>query len=150
MINNVVLIGRITRDPELRKTQNGKSVLSFSIAVNRKFKTDNGPDADFINVTAWNHSADFVARYVTKGDLLGVEGRIETSTYQDKDDRTVYKTEVIADSVQALESKKEKESRLGGGVSRSESFQKAATYEEKIDEEFGGPTLDITSDDLPF
>ena len=83
MINNVVLVGRLTRDPELRKTQTGKSVLSFSCAVNRKFKTET-QTADFINCVAWNQTADFLARYATKGALVGIEGRIQTRNYEDK------------------------------------------------------------------
>lgn len=148
MINNVVLVGRITRDPEPKKTQTGKSVLSFTLAVNRKFKGQDGQDADFINIVAWNQSADFIARYVTKGDLLGVEGRIETRNYEDKTGTRIYITEVIANSVQPLESKKEKESRQSG---RSEAYNQAAAYEDpEQEDQFGGPTLDITSDDLPF
>ena len=106
MINNVVLVGRLTRDPELRKTQTGKSVLSFSCAVNRKFKTET-QTADFINCVAWNQTADFLARYATKGALVGIEGRIQTRNYDDKTGNRVYVTEVVCDSVQLLENKAE-------------------------------------------
>ena len=162
MINNVVLVGRLTRDPELRKTQTGKSVLSFSCAVNRKFKTET-QTADFINCVAWNQTADFLARYATKGALVGIEGRIQTRNYDDKTGNRVYVTEVVCDSVQLLESKAEAERRQsqqgsqgyaqGGGQSFSQGGGQSYYPDSSsgdLDEEFGGPTLDISSDDLPF
>ena len=138
MINNVVLTGRLTRDPELRKTQSGTSVLSFTVAVNRKFDKD---ETDFINVVAWKHSAEFLSQHGSKGSLVGVEGRIQTRNYEDKDGKMVYVTEVVADNVQLLESKAKAEERRGQGGSNH--------YEEK-EEEFGGQTIDIGADDLPF
>lgn len=154
MINNVVLVGRLTRDPELRKTQTGKSVLSFSIAVNRKFKTED-QTADFINCVAWNQTADFLARYATKGALVGTEGRIQTRNYEDKTGNRVYVTEVVCDSVQLLESKAEAERRQSQQGSQGYSQSREQNYypdqsSNDIDEDFGGPTLDISSDDLPF
>lgn len=110
MINRVVLVGRITRDPLLRKTQSGTSVVSFIVACNRRIKQEGQPEADFINCVAWNKTADFMAQYVKKGALLGVEGRIQTRNYDDKDGKRVYVTEVVADSVQLLESKKDVQS----------------------------------------
>ena len=146
MINNVTLVGRTTKDIELRKTQNGKSVANFTLAVNRIFKTDD-QTADFINVVTWNHSADFAARYVDKGDLIGVTGRIQTRNYEDKTGNRVYITEIVADTVQALESRKEKEARQG-----AQSYQDNQNDYVDLDQETfsGGPTLDISSDDLPF
>lgn len=154
MINNVVLVGRLTRDPELRKTQTGKSVLSFSCAVNRKYKSEN-QTADFINCVAWNQTADFLARYATKGALVGIEGRIQTRNYEDKTGNRVYVTEVVCDSVQLLESKAEAERRQAQQGSSSYSQPSGQSYypdesSDDLDEEFGGPTLDISSDDLPF
>lgn len=156
MINNVVLVGRLTRDPELRKTQTGRSVLSFSIAVNRKFQSQEQA-ADFINCVAWNQTADFLARYATKGALVGVEGRIQTRNYEDKTGNRVYVTEVVCDSVQLLESRAEAERRQAQQGSSSYSQQSSQGYYEDqsrdssdLDEDFGGPTLDISSDDLPF
>lgn len=146
MINNVTLVGRTTRDIELRKTQSGKSVASFTIAVNRTFKTEE-QSADFINVVAWNHSADFLARYVSKGGLIGVVGRIQTRNYDDKQGNRVYITEVVADSVQSLESRDERAKREG-----TQSYQDNQNDYVDLDQETfsGGPTLDISSDDLPF
>ncbi len=152
MINNVVLVGRLTRDPELRKTQSGTSVLSFTCAVNRKFQSQD-QTADFINCVAWNQTADFLARYGTKGALVGVEGRIQTRNYEDKTGNRVYVTEVVCDSVQLLESRAEaqrrqtNENQYGGGSS-SGYYQDDQTVD--IEEEFGDVTLDISSDDLPF
>ncbi len=155
MINNVVLVGRLTRDPELRKTQSGTSVLSFTCAVNRKFQSQE-QTADFINCVAWNQTADFLSRYATKGALVGVEGRIQTRNYEDKTGNRVYVTEVVAESVQLLESRAEAERRQTTGSTQNyQSFDNnQGFYEDKstvdIEEEFGGPTLDISSDDLPF
>lgn len=109
MINRVVLVGRITKDPVLRKTPNGTSVVSFTIACNRRVPSQ-GQDADFINCVAWNKTADFMAQYVKKGALLGVEGGIQTRNYDDKNGKRVYVTEVVCDSVQFLEGKKAAES----------------------------------------
>lgn len=140
MINNWVGVGRLTRDPELRKTQSGTSVLSFTVAVNRKFKKDGEETADFINCVAWNQTADFLSRYANKGSLVGVEGRIQTRNYEDKTGNRVYVTEIVADSVQLLESRAEAEKR---------NDQEQMYYKDK-EEEFGGPTLNIGADDLPF
>ena len=138
MINTVTLVGRITKDPELRKTQTGVSVVKFTLAVNRTF---NKEETDFIRVVAWRHSADFLGRYVTKGALLGVVGRIETGSYEDNNGNTVFTTEVVADNVQSLESRKEVEQRQGFAPD---------DYVELDQETFSGPALDISSDDLPF
>lgn len=150
MINNVVLVGRLTRDPELRKTQSGTSVLSFTCAVNRKFQSQD-QTADFINCVAWNQTADFLARYATKGALVGVEGRIQTRNYEDKTGNRVYVTEVVCDSVQLLESRAEaqrRQSNEGQGVSQGGYYEDNSTVD--IEEEFGEVTLDISSDDTPF
>ena len=152
MINNVSLVGRITAEPELKQTQTGKSVVSFTLAVNRTFNKD---ESDFILIQTWNHSADFVGRYVNKGDLLGLTGRIQTRNYDDKQGNRVYITEVVADSVQALESRSEKEARQGYSPiekSMSDTRRKhdVNDYVDLDQETFGGPTLDISSDDLPF
>ena len=139
-MNTVSIVGRLTRDPELRKTQSGTSVLSFTTAVNRRFKKEGEPDADFINCVAWNHSADFLSKYATKGTLLSVAGRINTRNYEDKTGNRVYVTEVVAEQVQLLESRAEAEKRES---SDNQGYQEVA-------EDFGGPTMDISSDDLPF
>ena len=139
MINRVVLVGRITKDPDLRKTQSGVSVVSFTIACNRRVPSQ-GQDADFINCVAWNKTADFMAQYVKKGALLGLEGRIQTRNYDDRDGKRVYVTEVVADSVQFLESKKQAES------VQNESY----TAPVMQNNECADYASDIETDDLPF
>lgn len=107
MLNRVVLVGRLTRDPELRYTPNGVAVGNFNIAVNRPFKNQNGEnEADFIQGVVWKKAAENLANYMKKGNLIGVDGRIQTRNYEGSDGKTVYVTEVVADSIQFLESKK--------------------------------------------
>lgn len=106
MINRVVLVGRLTKDPELRRTQSGTSVVSYTIAVNRRSAQPGQPDADFINCVAWNKTAELMAQYLHKGSLIGVEGRIQTRNYENQQGQRVYVTEVVTDSVQFLEPKK--------------------------------------------
>ena len=105
MINRVVLVGRMTKDPVLRKTGTGASVTSFTVACDRRIKTEGQPTADFINCVCWNKVADNTAQFTHKGSLVGVEGRIQTRSYDDQSGRRVYVTEVIADAVQFLEPK---------------------------------------------
>jgi len=140
MINHVILVGRITKDPVLRKTQSGTSVVSFKLACNRRVPSQ-GQDADFINCVAWNKTADFMAQYVRKGNMLGVEGRIQTRNYDDKDGKRVYVTEVVADSVQSLESRKSAES------SRNEATEPLQN-DEYMD--YGTDASEIMDDELPF
>ena len=93
MVNRVVLIGRLTRDPEMRTTQTGKSVCSFAIAVNKRSKpTDGSPDADFFNISAWERTAEYVSNYLTKGRLVAVEGRIATRKYTGSDEQPAART----------------------------------------------------------
>ena len=106
MINRVVLVGRLTRDPELRYTPNGVAVATFTLAVNRTFTSQSGErEADFINCVVWRKQAENMANYLRKGSLTGVEGRIQTRSYDNQEGKRVYVTEVIADSVQFLEPK---------------------------------------------
>lgn len=102
-INRVILVGRLTRDPELRTTTSGKSVVGFSLAVDRRGRRDDeGGDADFFRITAWERTADFVANYCSKGRLVAVEGRLQSRKFQDKDGNNREVVEVVADNVQAL------------------------------------------------
>ena len=141
MINRVIYVGRITKDPVLRKTANGASVVSFTVACTRRFKQEGQPEADFINTVAWNKTADIVAQYTHKGSLVGVEGRIQTRSYDDQSGKRVYVTEVVADSVQFLESKSAAASNANVPEVNNQSYQEP--YETS-------GTLDIASDDLPF
>lgn len=104
MINNVVLVGRMTRDAELRYTQNNQAHASFSLAVNRPFKNQNGErEADFINCQIWRQQAENLANWAKKGALIGITGRIQTRNYENQQGQRVYVTEVVADSFQLLE-----------------------------------------------
>ena len=103
MINRVVLVGRLTKDVDLKYTQSGIAVARFTLAVNRAFKTAGGEqEADFISCVAWRKVAENTANFLKKGSLAGVDGRIQTGSYE-KDGARIYTTEVIADSVQFLE-----------------------------------------------
>lgn len=137
MINKVVLVGRLTKDPVLRKTQSGTSITSFTVACDRRVKTEGQPTADFINTVAWNKLADIVAQYTHKGSLVGVEGRMQTRSYDDQTGKRVYVTEVIADSVQFLESKKSQ------GTVDQEPHQESYAQDDSS-------TFNIQDDDLPF
>lgn len=97
-MNKVILLGRLTKDPELRTTPTGVSVCRFSVAVNRRFAKEGQQTADFINCVAWRQNAEFLAKYFTKGRMLAVVGTLQTRNY-DKDGQTHYVTEVIADEV---------------------------------------------------
>lgn len=108
MINNVVLIGRLVRDVDLKFTNSGKAATNFTLAVNRDFKNEQGEnEADFISCAAFGKQAENMARFLGKGSLISVEGRISTRSYQAKDGKTVYVTEVITSKIGFLESKKQ-------------------------------------------
>lgn len=108
MINSVILTGRLTKNIDLRQTSTGKAMTYFTLAVNRVFKNEQGvSDADFVTCVAFGVQAENMARYLTQGSLIGVEGRISTRNFQGKDGNTVYVTEVIASNVTFLESKKQ-------------------------------------------
>ncbi|MBR3356470.1 MAG: single-stranded DNA-binding protein [Solobacterium sp.] len=124
MINRVVLVGRLTKDVEVRKTNTGLSVAGFTVACdrNRSRNDENGQQtADFINCTAWRQTADFLGMYAKKGAMVGVDGRIQTRSYDGQDGRRVYVTEVVADSVQLLESRSQSQNRAQ--QSQQNSFQ---------------------------
>ena len=98
MLNRIILMGRLTRDPELRRTQSGTAVTSFSLAVDRDFKSQNGDkETDFIDVVVWGKTAEFAANYFTKGRMAIVEGRLQARNWQDKDGNKRKTTEVVAD-----------------------------------------------------
>lgn len=155
MINKVVLVGRITRDVEVRKTTSGLSVASFAVACNRRPSGANSnPEADFISCVAWRQTADFLGTYVKKGALVGVEGRIQTRNYE-QDGRRVYVTEVVCDSVQLLAQARGNERPANNGgfmndVPPSVETNNAYTQSDNFDDFTSGISLDISSDDLPF
>ena len=155
MINRVVLVGRLTKDPVLRKTANGASVTSFTLACTRRYKQEGQPDADFINTVVWNKTADSVSQYTHKGSLVSVEGRIQTRSYDDKDGKRVYVTEVVADSVQFLESKSAAASNANSNAyvpdyDQGSNHGYQSDNSQSYSNDFTSSTLDIASDDLPF
>lgn len=149
MINRVVLVGRLTKDPELRYTPNGVAVSNFRLAVNRPFTNQQGErEADFINVTVWRRQAENVANYLKKGSLAGVDGRVQTRNYENNEGRRVYVTEVIGESVQFLETKGAANA-PSEGLSGGSDNQNSSRYS---DDPFAGDgkPIDISDDDLPF
>ncbi|MEK3937277.1 single-stranded DNA-binding protein [Sporosarcina sp. FSL W7-1349] len=173
MINRVVLVGRLTKDPELRYTQTGIAVVRFTLAVNRAFQNQSGErEADFINCVAWRKQAENIANFLKKGSLVGVDGRIQTGSFEGQDGKRVYTTEVVADSTQFLEPRN-----ASANTERAGSYQQGApsyggqpqnnqpyyqpnqpqhqpsqqNYTRTDDDPFstGGP-IEVSDDDLPF
>ena len=116
MINNVVLVGRLTADPELKKTQNDVAVVTFTVAANRKFKNAQGEyETDYINCVAWRKSAELLAQYFAKGDRIGVTGSLQSRSYEDKAGIRRYITEVVVDNISFIDSKSERHQRSDQG-----------------------------------
>lgn len=149
MINRVVLVGRLTKDPEFRTTPNGVSIANFTIAVNRTFTNAQGErEADFINCVVFRKQAENVNNYLSKGQLAGVDGRIQSRSYENKEGNRVFVTEVVCDSVQFLEPKGNNNVSQG----QQTGTRKQQTGNVANDNPFAnanGP-IDITDDDLPF
>lgn len=104
-MNTVQLVGRLARDPDIKYTNGGTSIARFTVAVDRRFKTEGGPTADFPSVVAFGKTAEFIEKYFKKGQRIGIAGRIQTGSYDDKDGKKVYTTDVIAEAVEFVESK---------------------------------------------
>ena len=153
-MNRVELIGRLTRDPELRYTSNNIATTRFSLAVNRPFQGQNGEQGtDFINIVVWRKQAENVKKYCTKGSLVAVEGRIQTGSYE-KDGQRIFTTDVVADSVQFLESKSQSQSRLDNqsDVTPSDFVNSDIKESDTSDEVFAnfGDSIEISDDDIAF
>lgn len=171
MINRVVLVGRLTRDPDLRTTGSGISVATFTLAVDRQYSNAQGErGADFISCVIWRKAAENFCNFTNKGSLVGIDGRIQTRSYDNKDGQRVYVTEVIVDNFSLLESRKDREARsqnggyapqnngssYAGNSNQNTNFQannsapntnNAAPQDPFAD---SGSTIDISDDDLPF
>lgn len=163
MINRVVLVGRLTKDPELRYTPNGVAVANFTVAVNRPFTNQQGDrEADFINVVVWRRQAENTANFVGKGSLVGVDGRLQTRNFENSEGRRVFMTEVVGDSVQFLEPRGSRNSGNNNfGPSepamKNEPNKQQAGQNQNKDNPFDndpfaddGKPIDISDDDLPF
>lgn len=149
MLNRVVLVGNLVRDPQYSKTQSGISLVRFTVACNRTFSKNN--EADFISCIAWRQTADFVSQYVKKGNTVALEGRITTGSYDDQSTgKKVYTTEVTVDNLQLVGSRASREQQTTETQSTSTGYY--ADVDSKSDDvDFEtGPLLDISSDDLPF
>ncbi|MBF0724983.1 single-stranded DNA-binding protein [Enterococcus faecalis] len=155
MINNLTLVGRLTKDPDLKYTGNGTAVATFTLAVNRNFTNQSGErEADFINCVIWRKPAETLANYAKKGVLIGVTGRIQTRSYDNQQGQKVYVTEVIADNFQLLESKKADYSQntQGSGVSNSQTNNYTRNQQNRNNvksDPFSNSSIDI-DDSLPF
>ena len=150
MLNKVVLIGRLTKDIELKRTSSNTSYANFSIAVNRPFKSGDGErGVDFINCVVWRRLAEVVANYTSKGSQIAVEGRIQARSYDNAEGKKVYVTEVVAENIQFLDSKKD--SKVSSSVTPSDFEEPEAPPAEKSDPfaDFG-ESIEISDDELPF
>ena len=144
-MNKVILMGRLTRDPEVRyTTTNNTLVCTFSLAVNRRFKQEGQPDADFINIVAWSKTGEFCSKYFKKGQQVGVVGRLQTRNYDDKDGKKVYVTEVIAEETYFADSRRDGEA---GGTSTGSFSGVDAPFNAA---EGASDFTAVTDDDLPF
>lgn len=149
MLNRIVLIGRLTRDPELRFTQSGKAVCQFTLAVDRPFTgADGNREADFINIVVWNKAGESSAQYLAKGRMAAVDGRLQIRSYDDKDGNRRYATEVIAENVRFLSPKSE------SGNSEEQDgkpwAEQAESQQQNFDDTANDYNMPMTSGDLPF
>ena len=157
-MNKAILIGRLTKDPELRTTPTGRNVCQFSVAVSRNFTNANGErEADFINCVVWDKQAENLVKYQKKGNQIAVEGRIQTRNYDDKDGKKVYVTEILASNISFLDSK-------GTGATGNTSFNNfpeppmgdtssnnmETVSVDKDPFEAFGDSIEISDNDLPF
>lgn len=159
MINRVVLVGRLTKDPELKYTQSGTPMARFTVAVNRFKKEGEEQQADFISCIAWRKQAENLANFMKKGNLIGLEGKVQTGSFDGQDGKRVYTTDIVADSVQFLEP------RGSQGSTQTQNYQSSNNYQQnsqnnsqqqnytRMDEDpfasSRGPT-EVSEDDLPF
>ena len=166
MINRVVLVGRLTRDTELQYTSSGKAVAQFTVAVNRNFTNSRGErDADFIGCTIWQKGTENFVKYTHKGALVGIDGRIQTSSYDNKQGQRVYRTDVIVENFSLLESRnntdskpadnlQQKSNNTNGYANRpTDTANKPADYSQKSTSDpfvDNSRPIDISDDDLPF
>lgn len=175
MINRVVLVGRLTADPSLRYTPNGVPVANFTLAVNRPFTNQQGErEADFVNIVVWRKAAENVSNFLSKGSLAGIDGRLQTRSYDNDEGKRIYITEVIADSVQFLEPKKDGQAATNGNGPNNGSNHPGNTNVGNDNKNAGngqnggrgpstnpfdydddpfkndGKPIDISDDDLPF
>ncbi|WP_040929090.1 single-stranded DNA-binding protein [Nosocomiicoccus massiliensis] len=144
MINSVNLTGRLTKDPELRVSQNNVAVGNFTLAVNRSFTDQNGErQADFINCVLFRKTAEIAKQYLSKGSLVGVTGRLQTRNYENKEGQRVYVTEVVVENLAFLETKSDNNQQFNNNYNQQSNVSVGQNP-------FGNPKSNITDEDLPF
>ena len=152
MLNKIILMGRLTRDPELRRTESGTAVCSFSIAVDRDFKSKNGEkETDFIDIVSWRATAEFVSKYFTKGRMAVVEGRLQIRDWTDKEGNKRRSAEVVADNVYFGDSKRD--GAAPGGFDQTPSYPQAPAYQAPANPAPAASGFSMLEDDdseLPF
>lgn len=151
MLNRIVLVGRLTKDPELRSTPNGVNVGTFTLAVNRTFTNAQGErEADFVNVVVFKKQAENVKNYLSKGSLAGVDGRLQTRNYENKDGQRVFVTEVVADSVQFLEPKNNNQQQNNNYQQQNNSYNAPQNRQQNNPFANANAPIEINDNDLPF
>jgi single-strand DNA-binding protein len=146
-MNSVVLVGRLTRDPDVRYNPNGMGIARFTVAVDRRIKREGQPEADFISCVAFGKTAEFLEKYFTKGKLIGLSGSIQTGSYTNKDGQKVYTTDVVAENVEFVGSKNESGGNAGG---RSYGNDRAAEAPSAGGDDFPPGFEALKDDDMPF
>ena len=153
-MNKAFLIGRLTRDPELRYSSNNAPIVNFTIAIDRQYTNSEGQrDTDFINIVAFQKQAENISKYVSKGSLVAVDGRIQTRNYEDKDGKRVYVTEVVADRVQFLDTRNSNNNSGKSDDVTPADFQNEDVKETNVsDDVFAdfGSSIEISDDDIAF
>lgn len=160
MINRTVLVGRLTRDPELKYTNSGRAVASFNIAVNRQFTNSQGErEADFINCVIWNKTAENFCNFTHKGSLVGIDGRIQTRSYDNQQGTRIFVTEVVAENFSLLESKNSNQNNQSEQFEQNRPQNNGQNYQNQQNGQSSpsrnpndpfNSTPDIKDDDLPF
>ena len=152
MLNQIIIMGRLTRDPELRRTQSGTAVCSFSVAVDRDFKSQSGEkETDFIDVVAWRQTGEFVSKYFTKGRMIVVSGSLQSRKWQDRNGQNRISWEVIADNVYFGDSKRD--GAAPGGFDQTPSYPQAPAYQAPANPAPAASGFSMLEDDdseLPF
>lgn len=168
MINNAVLVGRLTNDPDLRYTSSGQAVATFTLAVNRNFTNASGErEADFINCVIWRKQAENLANFAKKGSLVGITGRVQTRNYENQQGQRIYVTEIVAEQFQMLESRNKGGNNQDTGVSnnnhgnytqgrqngynnQNNANNNMPNFDRDNSDPFGANSIDISDDSLPF
>lgn len=150
MINRVILVGRLTKDPEFKMTPSGVAVARFILAVNRTHTNNQGQrEADYVSIVVWRRQAEIANQYLHKGSLVGIDGKIQTGSYEGQDGKRVYTTDVVAESVQFLETQKQEKTMSEFQNSYKQQPNNFVKHQEDPFANMGGK-IDITEDDLPF